>query len=62
VSEEYVSQCKELVGELVNESDNSWSSDVVSCCCEKLEAEAGDSLGTQRKENFQCWKLQPSNG
>jgi hypothetical protein len=38
------------VGELVSELDNPCSSVVVNCCCEKLVAEARDSLGTQRKE------------
>jgi hypothetical protein len=36
----------QLVIELVR--DNRWGS-VVSCCCEKLVAEAGDSSETQRK-------------
>jgi hypothetical protein len=34
----------------------------VSCCCEKLVAEAGDSVGTQRKGNVRHWKPLPSNG
>jgi hypothetical protein len=34
----------------------------VSCCCERLVAEAGDSLGSQRKGNGCCWKLLPSKG
>jgi hypothetical protein len=34
----------------------------VSCCCEKLVAEAGDRLGTQRKGNVRRWKPLPSNG
>jgi hypothetical protein len=34
----------------------------VSCCCEKLVAEAGDSSGTQRKENVRCCNPQLSNG
>jgi hypothetical protein len=29
--------------------DNRWGSAVVSCCCEKLVAKAGDSSGNQRK-------------
>jgi hypothetical protein len=40
------------VGELVNEVHNRWGSILVSCCCEKLVAKAGDSLGTQRKGNI----------
>jgi hypothetical protein len=28
------------------QSDNHWGSAVVSCCCQKLVAEAGDSSGT----------------
>jgi hypothetical protein len=35
----------------VSELDTCWGSVVVSCCCEKLVAEAGDSSGTQRKGN-----------
>jgi hypothetical protein len=31
-------------------------------CCEKLVVEAGDSSGTQRKENILRWKPLPSNG
>jgi hypothetical protein len=34
----------------------------VSCCCEKLLTEAGDSLGTQRNRNVRSWKPLPSNG
>jgi hypothetical protein len=34
----------------------------MSCCCEKLVAEAGDRSGTQRKANVRRWKLLPSNG
>jgi hypothetical protein len=34
----------------------------VSCCCEKLVAETGDSSGTERKRNVRCWKTLPSNG
>jgi hypothetical protein len=33
---------------------------IVSCCCEKLVAEAGDSSGTPRR-NIRHWKLLPSN-
>jgi hypothetical protein len=29
----------------------------MSCCCEKLVAETGDSLGTQGKGNAHCGKL-----
>jgi hypothetical protein len=49
------------VSGLVSYSDNHWGS-VVSCCCEKLVAEARDSLGTQRNKNVCHWKLLPSNG
>jgi hypothetical protein len=45
----------------VSELDNCWGSDVVSCCCEKLIAEAGDSLGTQKKVTVCHWKSLPSN-
>jgi hypothetical protein len=34
----------------------------VSCCCENLVAEAGDSSRTQRKGNIRYWKPLPSNG
>jgi hypothetical protein len=34
----------------------------VSCCCQKLEDEVGDRLGTQRKENVRRWKPLPSSG
>jgi hypothetical protein len=35
--------------ELVSELENRWGSAAVSCCCEKLVAEASDSSGTQTK-------------
>jgi hypothetical protein len=35
---------------------------VVSCCCEKLVAEARNSLGTQGKGNVHRWKPLPSIG
>ncbi|PNF20005.1 hypothetical protein B7P43_G08649, partial [Cryptotermes secundus] len=35
---------------------------VVSCCCEKLVAQAGDSSGTQRKGNVLRWKQLSNNG
>jgi hypothetical protein len=35
---------------------------LVSCCCKKLVAEAGDSSGTRRKGKVPCWKPLPSNG
>jgi hypothetical protein len=35
---------------------------IVSCCCEKLIAEAGDRSGTQKKGYFRGWKPLPSNG
>jgi hypothetical protein len=34
----------------------------VSCCCEKLAAEAGDSSGTQKKGNVRLRKSLASNG
>jgi hypothetical protein len=37
--------------ESVGELDNRWVVVIVSCYCEKLVDEAGDSSGTQRKEN-----------
>jgi hypothetical protein len=42
--------------------ENCWGSVVVSCCCDKLVAEAGDCSGTQRKENVRRWKPILSNG
>jgi hypothetical protein len=45
----------------LSESDNSWGSAIMSCCCEKLVAEARDSLGTQKKGNIYHWKLLPNN-
>jgi hypothetical protein len=33
----------------------------VSCCCEKLVAEAGNSSGIRRKGNVHHWKPPPSN-
>jgi hypothetical protein len=33
----------------------------VSCFCEKLVAEAGDSSGIHRKGNFRRWKPLPNN-
>jgi hypothetical protein len=35
---------------------------VVSCCCYKLVAKAGNNSGTQRKENVRRWKALTSNG
>jgi hypothetical protein len=35
---------------------------LVSCCCEKLIAEVGDSSGSQSKENVRRWKPLQSNG
>jgi hypothetical protein len=46
----------------VCQSENCYGSVVVSCFCEKLVVDAGDSSGTQRKENVRCWKPVPSNG
>jgi hypothetical protein len=34
---------------------------VERCRCEKLVAEARDSLGKQSKGNVRCWKLLPSS-
>jgi hypothetical protein len=34
----------------------------VSCCCEKLVADVGDSSGTQGKGNVRHLKPLPSNG
>jgi hypothetical protein len=42
--------------EWVSESDNRWSSVVVSCCCSR------DRLGIQRKKNVRRWKPLSSNG
>jgi hypothetical protein len=49
------------VGRWLSEIDNCWRSVVVSRCCEKLVAEARDSLRTQRKGNINYWKPLPSN-
>jgi hypothetical protein len=43
------------------QSDNRCGS-VVSCCCKKQVAEAGDNSVTQRKGNVRRWKSLPSNG
>jgi hypothetical protein len=56
------SEWSQLVGELVSERDNCWGSVVVSCRCEKLVAEAGDSSETQRKGKVRRWKPLSSNG
>jgi hypothetical protein len=53
---------QDKLGVARSQLENRWGSDVVSCCCEKLVAEAGDSSGTQRKGNVRCWKPLPSNG
>jgi hypothetical protein len=34
---------------------------VMSCCCEKLVAEDGDSSETQRKGNVRHWKPLPED-
>jgi hypothetical protein len=48
---------------LDGELENRCGSVVVSCCWEKLVAEAGDSSGTHgRWENVSRWKPLPSNG
>jgi hypothetical protein len=49
-------------GTVFCQSDNCCGSVVVSCCCEKLVAEAEDSSGTQRTGDVRRWKLLPSNG
>jgi hypothetical protein len=51
-----------LLCELVGELDNRWGSVVVSCCCQKLLTETGESSGTQRKGNVRRCKPLPSNG
>jgi hypothetical protein len=40
--------------QLGGDLDSRWGSVVVSCCCEKLVDEAGDSSGTHRKGNVPC--------
>jgi hypothetical protein len=45
----------------VSELEDCWGSVIVSCCCEKLVGEAGESSGTQRKGNFLLWKPLSSN-
>jgi hypothetical protein len=47
---------------LMSELDDRWGSVVVSCCCEKVVAEAGDNPGTQRQGNVHQWKPLPING
>jgi hypothetical protein len=42
---------EELVGELASYREDYYGSVVVSCCCEQLVAEPGDSSGIQRKGN-----------
>jgi hypothetical protein len=46
----------------VSELEDCCCSVVLSCCCEKLVAEAGDRLETQRKGNVHRWKPLPSSG
>jgi hypothetical protein len=48
-------------GELVGEIEDCCGSVVVSCCSEKLAAEAGYNSGTQRKGNVRRWKPLPEN-
>jgi hypothetical protein len=65
VNEELVSQwsgVSRFVSDQVSELEDCWGSVVVSCCCEKLVDEAGDSSGTQRKRTIRRWKPLPSNG
>jgi hypothetical protein len=52
------SQPVEFVGEL----EDCCRSVAVSCCCEKLAAEAGVSSGSQREADIRRWKPLPSNG
>jgi hypothetical protein len=47
--------------EWVGELDNRRDSVVVTRCYEKLVAEAGDRLGTQKKGNVCRWKQLPSD-
>jgi hypothetical protein len=52
-----------LCRDVISRTDNlGGGSIVMSCCCEKLVAEARESLGTQRKGNIRHWKPLPSNG
>jgi hypothetical protein len=48
-----------LVSEWVSEWEDCWGSVTVSCCCEKLVAEAVASSVTQGKENARRWKPLP---
>jgi hypothetical protein len=50
------SQCDFDLTFSCNELDNWLDSVVVSCYCEKLVAEVGNSAGTQRKGNVRRWK------
>jgi hypothetical protein len=45
----------------VSELEDYCGSVVISCCCEKLAAEAWNTLETQRKGNIHLWKPLPSN-
>jgi hypothetical protein len=38
--DKFVKRVSELIGERVSKLEDSWGSAVVSCCCEKLVAEA----------------------
>jgi hypothetical protein len=49
-------------GRWVSKLQNCYGSVVVSCCCEKLVAEAGESSGTKGKGNVRRWRPPPSNG
>jgi hypothetical protein len=49
----------ELVGGCLSELENCCGSVLLSCCCEKPVAGAGDSSGTQRKGNIRLWKPLP---
>jgi hypothetical protein len=46
----------------VNELENCWGAVVVSYWCEILVDEAGDNLGTQKKEDVRRWKPLQING
>jgi hypothetical protein len=50
------------LSELVTEESVSCCSVFVSCCCEELAAEAGDSSGTQKKGNVRSLKPLSNNG
>jgi hypothetical protein len=60
-SKRLVSDGRQPDSQLKRVRGDGWRSVIVSCCCEKLVAVAGDSSGTQRKGNVHSWKQLPRN-